>query len=370
MSLKKDDKNIPIVQANVQKCEELVEQSILKQYFSDTVTDIQYNGTHFFAQDNEIGRYKLDIEIANDEVLSIIKQIANYSLQPFSVQNPVLDVCFGYYRLSAIHPTLARNKNEKVVTFSLRRISPSLKIKDNDESLCPQIIHDLLTILIENYQSIIISGITGSGKTELQKYLVSKMNLSDRIIVIEDSYETYLKEIFPLRDITSWMINSQKNNLNKLIKTAMRHNPDWIIVTETRGSEAFEMIQSISTGHPIITTIHSDSAKNSLLRIIKMFQASIEFNEKSMLQDIAMHLKIGIHIEKRIVNNKIIRSISEIVEYLPTKSGYTTNLLYQNDFDSKIIYGVMTKTLFSKLKNNKQHLQKIKQFLPKEEVHD
>ncbi len=367
MNLKKEFKNNGIVQANIEKCVEIIESSFLKDYFSDTLTDIQYNGNHFYAQDNEIGRFKLNIEMDNEEVLSMIKQIANYSLQPFSVQNPILDVSFGNYRLNAMHPSLARSKNEKVVTFSLRKIAPILKIKENDPTLCPQAVHNLLKVLLLNYQSIIISGITGSGKTELQKYLVSKMNVNDRIIIIEDSYETYLKELYPHRDITSWIISHQTENLNDLIKASLRNNPDWIIVAETRGNEAFELVQSIATGHPMITTIHSDSAKNSLHRLIKLFQKNIDFTEQNMLQDIAKNLKIGLHIEKRFENNKIIRFISEVIEYVPSTDGYNCNFLYQIKNNNDAIYGTMSPFLFEKLKFNKEYFNDISQFIKEEQ---
>ena len=355
-----------IVQANIEKCVEIIESSFLKDYFSDSLTDIQYNGDTFYAQDNEIGRFKLEIEMDNDDVLAIIKQIANYSLQPFSVQNPILDVSFGNYRLNAMHPSLARSKNEKVVTFSLRKISPTLKIKNDDPILCPHEVHELLKVLILNYQSIIISGLIGSGKTELQKYLVSKMNPADRIIIIEDSYETYLKELYPGRDITSWIVSQQQDNLNDLIKASLRNNPDWIIIAETRGQEAFELVQSIATGHPMITTIHSDSAKNSLHRLIKLFQKNIDFSEQNMLQDIAKNLKIGIHIEKRFENNKIVRFISEIIEYIPTKNGYSCNYLYQIKNNNERVYGTMSPFLLEKLKYNNEFFEDIAMFIKEE----
>lgn len=365
MNLKKE---IKIVHENHEKCIEIIEQSFLKKYFSETLTDIQYNGSDFFGQDNELGRYKLDITISNEEVFSILCQLANYALKPFSSQYPILDIAFGNYRLSAMHPSLARNNNEKVATFSIRKIQPSLKIKDNDKTLCPSFVFNLLTILIKNYQSIIISGLTGSGKTELQKYLISKTNMTDRIILIEDSYETYIKEIYPQKDITSWIINSQNQNLSLLIKTSLRHNPDWIIVAETRGAEAFEMIQSISTGHPIITTIHSDSASNSLHRLIKMIQKSIEFNEKNMLQDVATYLKIGVHIRKQLRGKKIVRNITEVVEYIPTSSGYKTNYLYQLNENNLPIYHPMSEELYQKIQKNKFKTTDISVFIPKEEV--
>ena len=74
------------------------------------------------------------------------------------------------------------------------------------------------------------------------------------------------------------------------------------MIAETRGKEAFELVESISSGHPMITTIHSDSSLLSLERILKMFQKELDFNEEKMLSEMATHIRIGIHIEKQVIN--------------------------------------------------------------------
>lgn len=349
---------INIVQENTSQCINLIETSFLKNAFTSTTTDVYYNGKDIFAQDNYKGRFNLNIKVSEMEVYELIKKIANYMLKNFSTQNPVLDVAFGNYRLSAVHPSLARFENKKVTTFSLRKISPTLKIKENDQYLAPIEVQVLLKILIQCYQSIIISGTTGSGKTELQKFLVSYMHENDRIILIEESYETYLKEIYPSMDITSWIIN-QNSNLSQLIKLALRNNPDWIIVAETRGNEAYDMINSVLTGHPIITTIHSEGAKHNLSRIVQMCKKDIEFDEKIMTQTIAKNLKIGVHIEKIYDENKkmFIRRISEIVEYVPTEFSYSINYLY-NVYNKKHDY--ISDELFNDLKKHFVNLDLIK----------
>ena len=126
----KKKKAAVIIQENPEECIKIIETNFPKNIFKESVTDISYNGLSFYAQDNDIGRHKLDIKMSSDEVLTFIRKIANYMLQPFSMSNPSLDVSFGDYRLNAIHPSLARTNNHKVVTFSLRKITATLKIKE------------------------------------------------------------------------------------------------------------------------------------------------------------------------------------------------------------------------------------------------
>ena len=190
----KKKKNTLIIQENPEECIKIIETIFNKNVFKESVTDISYNGQYFYAQDNDIGRHRLDIKMSSDEVLTIIRKIANYMLQPFSIKSPSLDVSFGDYRLNAIHPSLARTNNHKVVTFSLRKITATLKIKENDTSLAPYMVHVLLKALMKSYQSVLISGQTGSGKTEFQKYLISLMNNQDRIILICKPFHREVKK--------------------------------------------------------------------------------------------------------------------------------------------------------------------------------
>ena len=371
---KKKEENNVIVQENPDECVRIVETMFLKGVFNDKVTDVSYNGTDFYAQDNDIGRYKLALKISSDEVLSFIKKIANYMLHPFSNINPSLDVSFGNYRLNALHPSLARNNNKKVVTFSLRRITATLKIREDDPNLCPLEIHNLLKVLIRSRQSVLISGTTGSGKTEFQKFLVSLMDKKDRLIVIEESYETHLKEIFPEMDITSWIVNNSRDELAKLIRVSLRNNPDWIIVAETRGAEAFDMLNAVMTGHSAITTIHTESAKFSVDRISAMCKKNVEFDEKMLQTNVARHLKIGIHMERiyNVDRQKYIRRIREIVEYVPkNEGGYEINQIYEITVDDKgrekHVFGVVSNDLYESFLRSGIDLKNIQRFIKKVE---
>ena len=330
MNLLKSKNKETIIQENQEECIRLIENSFLKDCFNEDVTDVSYNGQTFFAQDNIKGRYKLDLLISSDEVYLLIKKIANYMLQPFSISSPCLNISFGDYRLNAIHPSLARNNNKKVITFSLRKITTSLKIKRNDKSLGPKDVHCLLEYLMKSYQSILISGQTGAGKTEFQKYLVSLMNEFDRLILIEESYETHIKELFPNMDVTNWVIDNS-NELSSLIKIALRNNPDWVIVTEVKNTEAYDFIQASMTGHSAITTIHSDSALYSLDRLCGLCKKSFDVDENLLLSNMAKHIKIGVHLEKTYdsINKRYVRQISEIVEYIPLERNYEAKSIFK-----------------------------------------
>jgi pilus assembly protein CpaF len=298
----------------------LLMNSPIGEHFGDSVTDIAYNGNDFFAQDNITGRQKLDLKMTQAQVFDLIKQIANLTGKNFSYTSPVLEVSFGKFRLSAMHSSIAKSNQENTITFSLRYLSPRLLIKNADNEFAPSEIFRLLKHLIDTNRSIVICGVTGCGKTEFQKYLVSLISKNSKIIMIEDTYETFVKELFPHLDISVWLSeedNIKKLTISQLIKFALRNNPDWMIVAEVRGNEAIDLIESLSTGHPCITTIHAEHASECLNRLMLLASKSLTMDQMSVQKSLVTGLSIAVKLNKIYSpeRGRYIRYIQEIVEY-------------------------------------------------------
>ena len=82
------------------------------------------------------------------------------------MMNPFLDISFLTYRLSAVHPIIAKERKGRVYTFSLRIYQKELVIDTSNTSYCSKGVFELFKKLIENNISILISGKVGSGKSE------------------------------------------------------------------------------------------------------------------------------------------------------------------------------------------------------------
>ncbi|WP_208443852.1 ATPase, T2SS/T4P/T4SS family, partial [Pantoea agglomerans] len=141
--------------------------------------------------------------------------------------------------------------------MSLRVSRPRLALrKDNFIEFAPEFMYEFFEKFIKLRTNIVISGETGTGKTEFQKLLASFIDFKYKIVLIEDTAETFLKEMFPDKDILSWLTSADVT-ITDLIKAALRNNPRWILVTETRGKEAYEMIQAVLSGHHVVTSLHA-----------------------------------------------------------------------------------------------------------------
>jgi general secretion pathway protein E len=112
---------------------------------------------------------------------------------------------------------------------------------------------------------ILLSGPTGSGKTSTLYAAVQEIDRKHKhVLSIEDPIE------YEIRYATQWQVNNEmeKGGFADLIRAALRHDPDYIIIGEMRDGETVETAMRASeSGHTVISTIHADSALQTLERL-------------------------------------------------------------------------------------------------------
>lgn len=352
--------------------------SLLKELLQNkSITDISFNGKDIYVQDNKKGRYKLDQVVSADEVEKYVKQITYQNNQQFNDEEPILDTEFPNLRINAIHKTLSPYG----MTVSWRSSVPTLKINNYDKNIAPKNVFSLIEACVKSSCNIIISGKTGSGKTEMQKYLVGFIPENDKIVLMEDTLDTHLKELYPTKDILSWQTNNKLEKeitFDDLIKAGLRNNPDWIIISETRGSEAYSMLKSCLSGHHIITTLHSNNAKSNVERLIHMCKEKFNLDQNLLGSMICENFDIGIHLDHTVDSLGVKRYIQEVVEYISYgENGTIVNPLFTREtsiskrngrffYETKYKYGKISKNLFDKLASSKSLNNDIDKFVKEE----
>ena len=116
-------------------------------------------------------------------------------------------------------------------------------------------------------RNVLVSGGTGSGKTTLLNALIELLPEDERIVAIEDTLELRIDRANCLR-FEAGATHDTPVSIRDLVRHALRHRPDHIVVGEVRGAEAADLLQALNTGHGgSLTTVHANNAKSALSRL-------------------------------------------------------------------------------------------------------
>ncbi len=292
-----------------------VEESFLKPLLEDpNITDISFNGVDIFYENRGKGRRKWTEKVTVEQIGDFLRQIANFSEKQFSYLEPILDVSFSRYRLNAMFLSVGRVRDHKVCTFSLRIGHDGTAVSDDDKFFGGKSRKILLKALA-NHESIVIAGETGAGKTELQKYLLLHLPPATRVIVIDNVEELELSRGDGDLDLTSWLVDEKNKatTFSSLIKNALRNNPDYLLVAESRGAEMLDALSCVMSGHPIITTLHAKDLSAMPYRMARMaMMANDSLRFEDLLGDIYHHFSLMVYLTKRFVDGEIVRRIEMI----------------------------------------------------------
>ena len=313
----------------------------------DNVTDISYsNNGQVFLKTLTKGVYKVERpEINNALMEKLAFQCSNVMGKTFNMAHPFLDAESTELRLNFVHESIATNGIAVLI-----RKTPA-KIRLNRDKLLREdyVTEDLLNFLIDCVHArcnIIVSGETGSGKTELVKYLASNTREDEKIISIEDTLELHLDRIYPHRDIVAMKTNNIASYTDVLV-TCMRQNPIWILLAEVRSAEAVLAIRnSISSGHHIMSTIHADKAASIPMRMYSLLESSQDTDQ--FLSSIHRYVQLGIYVKGYMSKkyNRFQREILEVCEfYVDDDNKPCTNEIYKKSLDGTMSFNNPTQHL-------------------------
>ena len=135
-----------------------------------------------------------------------------------------------------------------------------------DRGTMPSHVHDAARGQLQSRGNVLVSGGTGSGKTTLLNALIELLPKDNRIVTIEDTLELRIDRQNCVRFEARGLEGGA--TIRDLVKHALRHRPDHIVVGEVRGGEAADLLQALNTGHGgSLTTIHANNAESALSRL-------------------------------------------------------------------------------------------------------
>jgi pilus assembly protein CpaF len=175
----------------------------------------------------------------------------------------------------------------------------------------------VLNIIGHSRCNILISGGTGSGKTTLLNCMTGFVESSERVITCEDAAELQLQQphVVRLETRPPNLEGSGEITMRDLVKNCLRMRPERIIVGEVRGSEAFDLLQAMNTGHDgSMGTLHANSPREALQRLESMItMGGYSLPSKTIREMIVGSIDVIIQASRLRDGSRRITHITEVV---------------------------------------------------------
>lgn len=278
------------------------------------VEDISADGVNIplYVWHREYESLPTNIIYANgDELDSFVTRLAYLAGKNISIATPMLDASLPDG--SRIQLTYGNEITRKGSTFTIRRFR-----------IDPLTISDLITFntlssdmaayfwyAIENKASFLVTGGVAAGKTSTLNCLSMFIKPELKIVSVEDTAELNLPHENWISSVVRSGFGSEEKGagaitLYDLLKAAVRQRPDYIIVGEVRGEEAYTLFQAMATGHLGMCTIHGESV-DAVVHRLESEPLNIPRPLLTMIDAIVVQLRTE-------VNGKPARRITTVTE--------------------------------------------------------
>jgi pilus assembly protein CpaF len=283
----------------------------------ETISEVMVNGPRQVWIEQK-GKLQLtDVHFRdNNHVLSVAQRIVTAIGRRVDESTPLCDARLADgSRVNIIIPPLAIDGPTITIRkFSKKKIT--LDVMEKFGSISPQM-GLVLRIAARSRLNIMISGGTGSGKTTLLNAMSQMIDHSERIVTIEDAAELQLQQphVVRLETRPANLEGEGEITMRDLLKNSLRMRPDRIIVGETRGGEAIDMLQAMNTGHDgSFSTVHANRPREALSRLENMVGlAGVNLAPRAIRQQIASAIDMIVQVSRQRDGGRRVTHISEVI---------------------------------------------------------
>ena len=284
------------------------------------VTEIMVNGPNdiYIEIDGKVMKDETVSFINEDHILRTIQRMVQPLGRTIDQANPMVDSRLpDGSRINAIIPPLSLNGP----VLTIRKFKENLSdIEDllRNGTMTPYMAR-FLEACVHAKLNILICGGTGSGKTTVLNILSSFIGNDERVITLEDAAELKLKQKHVISLETRKMNYESEGEvtIRDLVINSLRMRPDRLIVGETRGAEAFDMLQAMNTGHEgSLTTLHANSPLDALNRLETMvLMGGIDIPIQAIREYIENAIDIIVNVSRLSDGRRKVTSICEVIGF-------------------------------------------------------
>ncbi|KQT32291.1 flagellar protein FlaI [Sphingomonas sp. Leaf412] len=298
--------------------DELLGLGPLEELLADAdISDIMVNGPDQTFVERK-GKLELaQIQFRDEEHLfQIAQRICNSVGRRVDQTSPLADARLkDGSRVNVIVPPLSL----KGTAISIRKFSAkpiTLDMMAGFGSMSPKMATALKVAGASRF-NIVISGGTGSGKTTMLNAISKMIDPGERVLTIEDAAELRLQQPhwLPLETRPANLEGQGEISIRDLVKNALRMRPDRIILGEIRGSECFDMLAAMNTGHDgSMCTLHANSPREALARMENMVMMSdIKVPKEAISRQIADSVELIIQVKRLRDGSRRVTNITEVI---------------------------------------------------------
>jgi flagellar protein FlaI len=278
------------------------------------VEDISCDGVNIpvfvFHRDPRLGSIPTNIVFEDPEELdSFIIKLAQLAGKSISINEPLVNGTLPDG--SRLQATLATDIARRGSNFTIRKFmeEPLTPVHLIKYGTADERVLAYLWLAVDYGRSILIAGGAASGKTTMLNVLSLFIRPDKKIISIEDTAEIVLPHPHWVSHVARTPISTGKEgevDLFQLLKESLRQRPDYIVLGEVRGQEAYVLFQQMATGHPSFATIHAENFPKLIDRLTSP--------PISLPEGLIGSLDIVVFMQRVRYKEKFVRRVTEVIE--------------------------------------------------------
>ena len=298
----------------------------------DAISEVMVNGhDHIFIEKAGFIEPVEGVSLGEKALMVAVKNIARRLGDDISESKPILDSRLpDGSRVAAVIPPCSVDG----VTLTIRKFNA--RHFGVEELVQAGTLERWLANQLEGYvlarKNILIAGATGSGKTSMLNALGKFIPSDERVLLIEDTSEIHMGQ----DNLVRFEARQPQNGLpavtiRDLLKASLRHRPDRLILGEIRGSEAFDLLQLLNTGHAgSLSTVHATSARQALARFTScVLQSGVDLPYRAVKTNVGDSVNVVVHLERR-PGRRFVSEVVEIHGYDPDRDEFNYGFIFDS----------------------------------------
>ncbi|MBI4014610.1 MAG: type II/IV secretion system ATPase subunit [Candidatus Aenigmarchaeota archaeon] len=290
---------------------ERVEPLLADKNIEDISCDGENISIYVYHRNPKLGSIRTNIKFDNaTELDSFVNRLSERCGKTISISHPLLDGTLPDG--SRVQATLGSDIARRGSNFTIRMFTdkPLTPVDLINYGTCDTTMLAYAWFLLEYGKSFLLSGGTATGKTSFLNVLSLFINPQMKIVSIEDTAELRLPHSHWVPEVARVSVDETgvQVDMFSLLKESLRQRPDYIIVGEVRGKEAYVLFQQMAVGHPGLSTVHAEDFNKLVDRLTS--------EPIGLPPYLLQNLDVIIFIKRVKKGRKYIRRVSSLVEVI------------------------------------------------------